>query len=96
MIVADTNLVVALCLPSPFTPVARELWQRVSVWHAPMLWKSEFRSVLVGYCRRQQINEEESQGALARSTEAIPSSRTHLPDDERVVRLALESRMHTL
>lgn len=56
MIVADTNLISYLALPSPYTEQADQLYKQDSHWIAPCLWRSEFRNVLALYLRKSQLN----------------------------------------
>jgi len=51
VIVADTNLIAYLVMPSPYTEAAERLLVREPDWVAPTLWRSEFRNVLALYLR---------------------------------------------
>lgn len=42
----DTNLIVDLFLRTPNTELARTIARQDDQWHAPLLWRSEFASVL--------------------------------------------------
>lgn len=55
MIIADTNIISYLLLPTPFTESVEKLYNIDSEWAAPILWKSEFRNVLALYLRKQII-----------------------------------------
>lgn len=55
MIVVDTNVVAYLLIPGKQTEFARKLFVRDPIWAAPLLWRSEFRSVLTGYIRQQTL-----------------------------------------
>jgi len=46
-LVADTNVVAALFLPSPHNETVLALIRRDRDWHLPPLWQSEFRHVLL-------------------------------------------------
>ena len=52
MIVVDTNVLAYLWLPGERTTAAERLLKRDPDWNAPLLWRSEFRSVLAGCLRR--------------------------------------------
>ena len=56
MIVADTNIISYLLLPTSFSESADNLYRAEPRWAAPVLWKSEFRNVLALYLRRRVIS----------------------------------------
>jgi len=56
MIVVDTNVVAYLLLGGEKTPVARLVFRKDPVWAAPIVWRSEFRSVLAAYLREGTLN----------------------------------------
>ena len=56
MIVVDTNLIAYLLLPGDRTREAGVVLRLDADWTAPLLWRSEFRSVLAQYSRRTQLN----------------------------------------
>jgi len=56
MIVADTNIISYLLLPTPYSNSVDSLYQSDSNWTAPTLWKSEFRNVLALYLRKNIIS----------------------------------------
>ena len=55
MIVADTNIITYLLLPTTYTESVDTLYKIESDWTAPILWKSEFRNVLALYLRKNII-----------------------------------------
>lgn len=55
MIVADVNLAAYLILGSPDAGSARQVFEYDPVWAAPVLWRSEFRSILAGYIRQRGL-----------------------------------------
>jgi len=55
MIVADTNIISYLLLPTSYTEAADRLYKVDPIWAAPYLWKSEFRNVLALYMRKDII-----------------------------------------
>jgi len=55
MIVADTNIISYLLLPTTYSDSADALFGKDSDWAAPALWKSEFRNVLALYLRKEII-----------------------------------------
>ena len=56
MIVVDTNVVAYLFLPGEFTVRSEALLEREPEWTAPVLWRSEFRSILAGFMRRRALS----------------------------------------
>lgn len=52
MIVADTNVIAYLLLPSPHTVQAEQVLGADPDWIAPVLWRSEMRNVLALYLRK--------------------------------------------
>jgi len=58
VIVADTNLIAYLAMPSPYTEAAERLLLREPEWVVPVLWRSEFRNVLALYLRKGLIRFE--------------------------------------
>ncbi len=60
MIVADTNIISYLFLPTTYTDITDELYKLDSEWVAPILWKSEFRNVLALYLRKEIITFEQA------------------------------------
>lgn len=67
MIVADTNIISYLFLPTAYSENASRAYRKDAGWTAPILWRSEFRNVLALYLRQQIITLEE---ALAIQEEA--------------------------
>jgi predicted nucleic acid-binding protein len=55
MIVADTNIITYLLLPTTYTESVDTLYKIDSGWTAPILWRSEFRNVLALYLRKNII-----------------------------------------
>lgn len=55
MIVVDTNVTAYLWLPGDLTLAAEETLRSDSEWAVPVLWRSEFRSVLAGAVRSRRL-----------------------------------------
>jgi predicted nucleic acid-binding protein len=58
MIVADTNTIAYLYLPSDYSEYAEALLLKDTDWIAPILWRSEFRNILALYLRKGLISME--------------------------------------
>ena len=56
MIVVDTNVIAYLFIPGQNSADSEALLKKDPIWHAPGLWRSEFRNVLVQYLRRSYIS----------------------------------------
>jgi len=52
MIVVDTNVIAYLLIPGIFTDQAKATLAKEPHWAAPLLWWSEFRTVLTFYLRK--------------------------------------------
>ncbi|MFA7666116.1 MAG: type II toxin-antitoxin system VapC family toxin [Burkholderiaceae bacterium] len=90
MIVVDTNVLAYLYLPGDFTEATEHLYEHDPEWHAPILWRSEFRNVLAGYMRRGTLTLEQA-CAIQHETEALLSGAEHESDSRRVLELAKAS-----
>ena len=58
MIIADSNTIAYLYLPTKFTRSVEKLLEKDPVWAAPTLWRSEFRNILSTYMRKEIIDLE--------------------------------------
>ena len=90
MIVADTNLLVYLKIRSDQTPLAERVLDKDSDWHAPRLWRSEFRSALASNLRAGRITYEHALEAME-SVEQMMLHNEHAVDSTAVLRLVSES-----
>lgn len=52
MIVVDTNVISYFYLNSENSTLVEQVFEKDFVWSAPLLWRSEFRSVLTFYLRQ--------------------------------------------
>ena len=55
MIAVDTNIISYRWIASAHSAAADDVWRKDSEWVAPILWRSEFRSVLAGTFRHKLI-----------------------------------------
>jgi len=61
MIVVDSNIIGYLYLASERSTQAEQALRKDPQWAAPLLWRSEFRSVLALYLRRRLLSLAEAQ-----------------------------------
>ncbi|HPO16945.1 MAG TPA: type II toxin-antitoxin system VapC family toxin [Candidatus Hydrogenedentes bacterium] len=91
MIVVDTNVLWPLCFPCDLTPIAESLWEKDSAWHAPSLWISEYRCVVLKYFRTGKVDGELVKELISAARKRIPHEYTHSIDDESVMELCMMS-----
>ena len=90
MIVVDTNVVAYLWLPGDLTPASERLLSTDAEWAAPLLWRSEFRSVLAGAVKRKSFKIERAI-AVAQAAEDQFKGREFAVESAEVLSLAVES-----
>jgi predicted nucleic acid-binding protein len=88
--VVDTNVVAYLWLPGDFTAAAERLLADDAEWAVPMLWRSEFRSVLTGAVRRRTLSLPRA-NAIAAAAESALQGREFAVDTAHVLSLAHRS-----
>jgi predicted nucleic acid-binding protein len=88
MIVVDCSVVFALVVPlDAYHPLAHKTRQRDPDWHAPRLFRSEFRSVAAGHLRRG----EPPAHVLAAAANAELAVLAHEVTDQEVFAVVQES-----
>lgn len=90
MIVVDTNVVTYLYVASAETAAAERLLRRDAEWAAPLLWRSEFRNVLVVLIRRRVLTREDAYLAAV-AAERRFAGREHSIASQDVIRMATDS-----
>lgn len=90
MIVADTDLIVYLLVEGGFTPQARVVYQKDPEWIAPVLWRSEFRNVLILSLRRGLFSLADALDLMDKA-EQLMGGREHDIPSSRILRLAADS-----
>ena len=91
MIVVDTNVIAYLLLPGEHSDAAQRAFARDPAWTAPVLWRSEFRSVLAGYMRKGELDVADA-AELEQAAGTILEGAEFHPDGGRVLRLVAASR----
>ena len=94
MIVVDTNVIAYLWLPGPHTASAERLVRQDPDWNAPLLWRSEFRSVLAGQIRRRRMTFETAL-RIASDAESHLRGKEYAVASAEVLRRAAGSRCST-
>lgn len=85
-----TNVLAYLYLPTEFTAHAEALLERDPEWAAPLLWRSEFRSILAGCMRRKALTLEQAL-ALQTEAESLLAGNEHEVDSQRVLELVRDT-----
>jgi len=91
VIVADVNLIAYLLLPGERTEEAEGVFRTDPEWVVPLLWRSELRTVLVGYVRTGDLTLGDAIRVVARA-ENLMAGREAEVDSRRVLELAVGSR----
>ena len=82
MIVVDTNILAYLFLPGEFSGSAGNLLLEDSEWAAPVLWKSEFRNILVGYVRKGLLSSAQSRQVQKMAEELLHENEFLVPSND--------------
>ncbi len=90
MIVADSNIIAYLYLPSDYTGLAERLLEKDPYWVAPVLWRSELRNVLAAYLRRKILNFHQIY-AIQKEAEDLLRDREFELESSDVLRLVASS-----
>jgi predicted nucleic acid-binding protein len=90
MIVVDTNILAYLYLPGEYTALAEELLETSSAWAVPVLWRSEFRNILAGCLRRNELSFDNAI-ALQLEAESLVSGNEYEVDSLKVLELVRDS-----
>ncbi len=90
MIVVDTNVVAYLWLPGEMTRASERLLSTDADWAVPLLWRSEFRSVLAGTVKRKSCPVERAI-TIAKAAEDQFKGREFAVESAHVLSLAAES-----
>lgn len=90
MIVVDTNILAYVYLPGDHTARAEALYERDGAWAVPVLWRSEFRNILAGYLRRDQLTYDQALAILAEA-EALVSGYEYEVASRDVIALVRDS-----
>jgi len=90
VIVVDSNVVVYLYLPTALTPYAVKLRAIEPDWAVPRLWRSEMRSALGLYLRKELITLEQACRIQDSAEALLAASQFDVPSQE-ILQLVHES-----
>jgi predicted nucleic acid-binding protein len=92
VIVVDSNVIAYCWLNGPLTATAQRTRVRDPDWHAPILWRSEMRSILTGYLRDGSLSRAHCVRVMDAMQEALRGNE-HLVASAEVFRIAEKSRL---
>ncbi|MGE5798584.1 MAG: type II toxin-antitoxin system VapC family toxin [Ignavibacteria bacterium] len=82
MIVIDTNVIVSFWLPGDLTGNAERLINKDPEWIVPVLWRSEFRSVLSLYLRKKLLTLEKILNIIEEAEEHLKDNEFYVPSSD--------------
>ena len=92
MIVVDTNTISYLFLTGEFSDQAERALLKDSLWSAPLLWRSEFRSVLAQYIRKNILTLDQAL-EIMESAVSLMETNEYDVDSKQVLDLANNSNL---
>ena len=92
MIVVDSNVVAYYWVNGPLTEIAQRVQEKDPEWHAPVLWRSELRSVLTGYLRDGSLSAAQIARVMAAAEESF-ANREHIVPSDKVFQVAGETSL---
>lgn len=90
MIVVDTNVLVYFYVDATQSGDVAMVRAKDPDWHAPLLWKSEFRNAMAGYVRRDIMSFDQTIDVIQKA-ERMMLNREHSVDSTDVMRLVADS-----
>jgi predicted nucleic acid-binding protein len=90
MIVVDTNILAYLYLPGEYTSLAEKLLAKTDDWAVPALWRSEFRNIMAGCLRRNELSFEHAI-ALQLEAESLVAGNEYEVDSRKSLELVRDS-----
>jgi predicted nucleic acid-binding protein len=92
VIVVDSNVVAYCWVNGPLTALAQRVRVKDPDWHAPILWRSEMRSILTGYLRDGSLTGPQVVRIMEAAEDAL-AGREHLVPSAPVLETAGKSRL---
>lgn len=90
MIVADTQLAVYATIRGDNSGLAAQVFEKDREWAAPLLWRSEYRSALLGYMRQREMTLQRAINAFS-VAQRLFGGREHLIQAPDVLSLAVDN-----
>ena len=90
MIVVDSNVLAYFYLPGALTARAEALFAKDPDWAAPILWRSEFRNILAGYLRRDELSFDDA-CRLQQDADGLLAGAEYQVDSRNVLALVRDS-----
>jgi predicted nucleic acid-binding protein len=91
MIVVDSNVIAYCFISTPkLTDAARALLASDQNWNAPLLWRSEFRNILLKYVRANLLSLSDATQLQLEAEDLMKNTEFHV-DSEQVLELANQS-----
>lgn len=92
MIVVDTNIIAYLYLSSELSEHAERVLLKDPQWAAPLLWRSELRSVLSQYVRKELLTLKDAVDIMESASQLMENNEYDL-NSKLVLILAKESNL---
>jgi predicted nucleic acid-binding protein len=77
MLVADTNVLIELFLPSENSAEVQQWRAADKDWQLPALWVFEFRHILLKYLRAERLDLDKAIANLVEAERLVPSQDTN-------------------
>jgi predicted nucleic acid-binding protein len=92
MIVVDTNIIGYLFITGEFSDEAEKVLIKDPHWSAPLLWRSELRSVLALYMQKNILSLEETKEIMESATQLMENNEYDVASDQ-VLELVVSSAL---
>jgi predicted nucleic acid-binding protein len=92
VIVVDSNVIAYCWVNGSLTMLAQSVRVKDPEWHAPILWRSEMRSILTGYLREGSLTTSQVTQVMHAAERAFVG-REHVVPSARVFEIAEKSRL---
>ena len=90
MIVADVNTIAYFWIQGDKTRFAEQVIRKDPVWAVPLLWRSEFCNLMLGYVRRGEASMDDALRTIRLAEDHLRATSYRIPSD-RVMAVAAES-----